>query len=46
MNEIVITEDHIKLVRRMYVDWDDDHFSTGAPYVGQKRPLWEFVGSR
>jgi hypothetical protein len=32
-----LTEDHIKLVRRMYVDFDDGGYD-GAPAVNLKRP--------
>lgn len=34
--EFNITEDHLKLARRMYVEWDD--METGAPSVDPKRP--------
>lgn len=32
-----VTEDHLKLVKRMYWDWDDSGYD-GAPAVGLKRP--------
>lgn len=32
-----ITEDHLKLVQRFYIDWDDSGYD-GAPAVGLKRP--------
>ena len=32
-----MTEDHIKLLKRMYVRWDDDAYD-GAPTVDIKRP--------
>ena len=31
-----IKNEHLKLLRRMYVDWDDSEF--GAPYIDPKRP--------
>lgn len=31
-----VTEDHLKLLRRMYVDWGDAE--TGAPAIDPKRP--------
>lgn len=31
-----VTEDHIKLLKRMYVSWDDCEF--GAPCIDPKRP--------
>lgn len=36
MEKLTITEDHLKLVKRMYVDWNDCEY--GAPYVDPKRP--------
>ena len=32
----VVTEDHIKLLKRMYVSWDDCEY--GAPGINPKRP--------
>lgn len=32
-----LTEDHIKLLNRMYVYWDDDSYD-GAPAIDTKRP--------
>ena len=34
--EFTITEDHLKLLRSMYVGWDDCEF--GAPAIDCKRP--------
>lgn len=34
--EFVVTEDHLKLMRRMYVDWQN--CETGAPEINPKRP--------
>jgi hypothetical protein len=31
-----LTEDHVKLLRAMYVDWEDSEF--GAPCIDPKRP--------
>ena len=36
MNTFTITEDHLKLLRRAYVGWDD--CETGAPAIDCKRP--------
>lgn len=36
MKRFELTEDHIKLLSRMYVGWDDCEF--GAPEVDPKRP--------
>lgn len=36
INRFVLTEDHIKLLRRMCVGWDD--CETGAPAIDPKRP--------
>ena len=36
INRFVMTEDHIKLLRRMYVGWGD--CETGAPAIDPKRP--------
>ena len=33
---MLITEDHIKLLNRMRVSWDDDEY--GAPAIDPKRP--------
>lgn len=35
-NPFVLTEDHIKLLRRMYVGWQ--YCETGAPEIDPKRP--------
>lgn len=35
--EFTLTLDHLKLLQRMYVDWDDQAYE-GAPAVGIKRP--------
>jgi hypothetical protein len=32
-----VTEDHLKLIQRMYVKWDDGAYE-GAPAIGIKRP--------
>ena len=32
-----LTEDHIKLLNRMYVEWDDGAYD-GAPSINSKRP--------
>ena len=37
MQHFEVTEDHLKLVQRMYWQWDD-HAYDGAPAVGLKRP--------
>ena len=37
MQQFEVTEDHLKLVQRMYWQWDD-HAYDGAPAVGLKRP--------
>lgn len=34
--KFVVTEDHLKLARKMWVDWQD--CETGAPEVNPKRP--------
>lgn len=34
--KFVITKDHLKLMRRFYVSWDDSEF--GAPMIDPKRP--------
>lgn len=34
--EFTVTEDHLKLIRAMYVDWQDMEF--GAPAIDPKRP--------
>lgn len=34
--QFVLREDHIKLLRRAYVEWDD--CETGAPAINPKRP--------
>src|SRR4051812_17225575 len=36
-DRITVTEGHIALLGRMYVDWDDSAYD-GAPAVGIKRP--------
>ena len=36
VREFTITQDHLKLLRRMYVDWDDCEY--GAPSINPKRP--------
>ena len=36
MREFEVTEDHIKLLREAYVDWDGGEF--GAPAIDCKRP--------
>lgn len=36
MKTFTITEDHLKLARRMYVGWQDCEF--GAPEIDPKRP--------
>lgn len=35
--QFTLTEDHRKLMRRMYVEWDDAAYE-GSPAVGLKRP--------
>jgi hypothetical protein len=37
MTEFEVTEDHLKLVKRMFWSWDDSGYE-GAPAVGLKRP--------
>lgn len=37
MTKFEVTEDHLKLAKRMYWDWDDSGYD-GAPAVGLKRP--------
>lgn len=34
--EFTVTEDHIKLLKRAYIDWEDCEF--GAPAIDCKRP--------
>ena len=34
--KFTLTEDHVKLLRRMYVEWQD--VETGAPEIDPKRP--------
>lgn len=34
--QVTITEDHLKLLGHMYVDWDDCEY--GAPAINPKRP--------
>lgn len=36
MRKFTITEDHLKLARKMYVGWNDCEF--GAPEIDPKRP--------
>jgi hypothetical protein len=36
VTEFVLTEDHLKLIDRMYVGWSDVEF--GAPEINPKRP--------
>lgn len=36
MQRFILTEEHIKLLRRAYVSWDDCEF--GAPSIDPKRP--------
>ena len=36
MNEFEVTENHIKLIRKMYVNWCE--FEFGAPTINPKRP--------
>ena len=36
VTEFTVTEDHLKLLRRAYVGWDDCEF--GAPAIDSKRP--------
>lgn len=36
MKKFELTENHVKLLQRMYIDWDDSEF--GAPEVDPKRP--------
>lgn len=36
LTQFTITENHIKLLKRMYVDWDDCEY--GAPCINPKRP--------
>ena len=36
VTEFTVTEDHLKLLRRAYVSWDDCEF--GAPAIDCKRP--------
>ena len=39
MNKIfAVTEDHIRLIQRLYFHYENDVYDTGAPAVGQKRP--------
>lgn len=35
--KVTVTEEHIALLRRMYVNWDDDAYD-GAPAIDIKRP--------
>jgi len=37
VTEFRLTEDHLKLIKRMFIDWDDSAYE-GAPAVGLKRP--------
>jgi hypothetical protein len=36
-HQIKITDQHLALLQRMYIDWDDSAYD-GAPAVGLKRP--------
>jgi hypothetical protein len=36
VTEFTVTEDHLKLLRRAYIGWDDCEF--GAPGIDPKRP--------
>jgi len=35
--EFVLTENHLKLISKFYVDWDDGGYD-GAPTINEKRP--------
>jgi len=37
MREFEVTEDHLKLIKRFYIGWEDSCYD-GAPCVGIKRP--------
>jgi hypothetical protein len=37
MKQFELTENHIKLLNRMYVYWDDDSYD-GSPRIDSKRP--------
>lgn len=36
MEKFTITEDHLKLIQRMFVEWDDSYY--GSPVIDSKRP--------
>lgn len=36
MEEFTITKDHLKLLQRMYVEWDNSYY--GSPLINCKRP--------
>lgn len=36
MEKFTITKDHLKLLQRMYVEWDDSYY--GSPMIDCKRP--------
>jgi hypothetical protein len=36
--EFRVTEDHLKLMKEMYVEWDDSYAYYGSPMVDPKRP--------
>lgn len=35
--ELIVTENHLKLLKNLHIDWDDTEF--GAPCVNPKRPF-------
>lgn len=37
MKELIVTENHLKLLKKLYVGWDDTEF--GAPCIDPKRPF-------
>lgn len=37
MKELIVTENHLKLLKNLYVGWDDTEF--GAPCIDPKRPF-------
>ena len=37
-SDFTVTEDHLKLLRRAYVTWNEEPGSIGAPHIDTKRP--------
>jgi hypothetical protein len=43
VTDFAVTEDHLKLLRRAHVSWDDSEY--GAPAIDSKRPYgWSNIG--